>query len=931
MTNLYSRNLMPSTLPTSDIEIFLQALIRSHGEKSIILTFDPDCNCLTITPAQGTIFEIPTDKIIGQNLHHTFTPDITAQIAPHLLAGLQGKSSAGDICNLEEKYALLVEPLDDEDGKTIGGLAIIKPLSTSQQESPTNSLNYWNALWSVLPDMLFRLTRDGVFIDYRTSQTTGLYISPQEFLGKKADEILPEILATRVHNALSTLFDTGIPVTFRYDLPDEAGQTRFFEARFVRVSQEEALVIVRDITEQFQHEAAIRHSERRFRQLTETAVDLIATHDLEGNFLYVNPAGITMLGLDPDVITSYNIERFITPESSKEVHSRQVQRNEGDVSKYRYEIDVITTDNQLKTLDVSSSLIIENDIPKSVLLIARDISERKRTEKQLISQANQIELYLQNTHDGLLICKRGGTILDANPAYCAMSGRSRESLIGININDLTDGLTEGELALYRQQVDLNGSTRFRARHRHLDGHLLDMEISVYLVSDEDERLYIFLRDTTAENIALTATERTAKRLAILHNIDAGILSAQNEEAIAEATLNHIQQLIVCYTSSIMIFDWDDRVAEVIASYLDGIYKSDQKPTIPFDHLPPMDDLMAGKSRIVQDMATVQLQNSSFDRMRSMGIQSYITVPIRADGRLLGGLTLTHLEKDAFSEEDVLVAQEVAQSLAIAIHQVRLHQQIRLYAEELGELVNERTGELRSANERLMELDHLKSKFVSDVSHELRTPVNNLTMRLHLLEHDEAEQQSVHLEHVKNQVGYLSKLVEDILQISRLEVDKSAITFYDLDINVIVKQVYDDYLSMATSRKISLLIETGSALPIVIGDQTGLSQVIHNLVANAFNYTEHGKITLRTRYNDRIRHVVIEVEDTGKGIDPADKPHIFDRFYRGSSVAKSENMGTGLGLAIANEIIQVHGGRIEVESELGKGSRFTVWLPALLEH
>lgn len=919
---------MTQTLSQYDNESLLRAFIRSH-HSSVAFTFDQQLTCITLQTEQPFLFGIPTADYIGQNISAMLEPETRSQLVPLLITAANGQSTTGTLCAANENYRVIVETLYD--GPTVvGGLAILTLLAPMVNPTESNNADYWRAIWSVLPDILFRVNRQGVFVDYRAAKETNLYRPPHAFLGKAMQDVFPAELAARVHNALSTLFELGVPVSLEYMLPSDNGLRHFFEARFVLAGSDDALIIVRDITEQHQYEAAIRQSEHRFRQLTETAVDSIATHDMEGNLLYINPAGIVMLGLDPDKISTYSLLDFIPPEHQEATKARQSKRLMGSRDTFRYELEIITTSQQRKTLDVSSALISDVGDESSILIIARDISERKKAERQLLAQAEQIELFLQNTHDGLIISSRDGTILDANQAYCAMSGRTRDSLLGVNINDLTVGLTNGEIVINRKRLYGNGSLRFRSQHRHLDGHLIDLEISVYLVSDDEDREYIFMRDTTAENIALASTERGAKRLAIMHNIDAAILSAQSEHEIAEATLSHIQQLVPCYISAVMIFDFDDGVANFIASYSSGITEQNRHPVVPLDDLGLLDNLRRGEPIVVDDIATITLQNPTYDAIRQLGIKSFISVPIRADGRLLGALGLSHQNLNAFDTEDVQVAEEVAQSLAVAIQQVRLHEQVQHYAAELRELVTERTDELRSANERLLELDHLKSKFVSDVSHELRTPVNNLMMRLHLLEHDTPDQQAVHLDYLKDQIGYLGNLVEGILQISRLEVDKGAIKFQDVEINELVRQVYHHHVPAANKAQIDIKAEYAEKLPVVIGDSTGLIQAISSVVSNAVNYTEKGNVVIRTRFDDRTRHVAIDVEDTGIGIDPVDIPYIFDRFYRGSSVAKSKIMGTGLGLGIAFEIIKLHRGRIEVESEPGNGSCFTIWLPAMMD-
>jgi len=225
-----------------------------------------------------------------------------------------------------------------------------------------------------------------------------------------------------------------------------------------------------------------------------------------------------------------------------------------------------------------------------------------------------------------------------------------------------------------------------------------------------------------------------------------------------------------------------------------------------------------------------------------------------------------------------------------------------------------------------ELDRLKDIFVADVSHELRTPTTNINLYLELLETAPPEKISDYMTILREQGVLLKKLVEDILDLSRLTVGRSRKTeFTSVDINLIIDQVITAHLPLAVSRGIRLIFEPQAQIPYTLGDSSQLVRVITNLVSNAIQYTNKGEVRVRSFLHDD--QVCITVSDTGIGIDDEDKEHIFERFYRGKQVRQSKTHGTGLGLAIVKEIVDKHGGKIEVQSSLGSGSQFSVYLPA----
>ncbi|MFZ5917889.1 MAG: GAF domain-containing protein [Chloroflexota bacterium] len=227
--------------------------------------------------------------------------------------------------------------------------------------------------------------------------------------------------------------------------------------------------------------------------------------------------------------------------------------------------------------------------------------------------------------------------------------------------------------------------------------------------------------------------------------------------------------------------------------------------------------------------------------------------------------------------------------------------------------------------RQKELDRLKSKFVSDVSHELRTPVTNIRLYLHLLERS-PEKFAQHMAVLKDQSGRLANLIEDILNLSRLDLDHERADFVPIDLNRAVEQVVTAHQARAELAGLELIFDPDPSLPPVPVEPNQLDQVLTNLLGNALNYTLAGTIHLRTRLEADRGRARLDVQDSGMGIATEDLPHIFDRFYRGQRVGSLSIPGTGLGLAIVKEIVEQHGGEIQVESQVGQGSRFTVWLP-----
>ncbi len=224
-----------------------------------------------------------------------------------------------------------------------------------------------------------------------------------------------------------------------------------------------------------------------------------------------------------------------------------------------------------------------------------------------------------------------------------------------------------------------------------------------------------------------------------------------------------------------------------------------------------------------------------------------------------------------------------------------------------------------------ELDRLKDMFVSDVSHELRTPTTNIGLYLDLMDTAPPEKHNHYLKILKEQSRLLVKLVEDILDLSRLSTGKYKTPDFDrVNLNDVTEQVIIAHRPQAEAAGLELYFEPGKNLQAILGEPNQLSRLINNLVSNAIHYTPRGSVVVRTYQNNDSVH--LEVRDSGIGIEADDLPHLFERFYRGRSVRQSRIHGTGLGLAIVKEIVDMHDSSITIESEVGKGSTFNVRFP-----
>jgi signal transduction histidine kinase len=307
----------------------------------------------------------------------------------------------------------------------------------------------------------------------------------------------------------------------------------------------------------------------------------------------------------------------------------------------------------------------------------------------------------------------------------------------------------------------------------------------------------------------------------------------------------------------------------------------------------------------------------------------VAVPIMKGSIVIGVLNVESSLPSGLDEEDVDLLLLLADQVSVAIENASLYDRLQRHTDTLEQLVKDRTAALEGALDQARVAERLKTQFVADVSHELRTPLANIQLYLELLSFGNPERFSNYLETLMRETGRLAVLIEDLLAISRLDAGTDHLDQTPHDINKLTIGLVEDRKRMLAEKSLQVILELADDLPQVLVDERLLTQAIAALITNAMQYTRpSGRITLRSCAQDWEGQswVTLIVSDTGIGIPPDEQARLFERFYRGSASRIMSVPGTGLGLAIAGEIMERHGGRISVESQVDQGSHFTLWLP-----
>jgi len=294
-------------------------------------------------------------------------------------------------------------------------------------------------------------------------------------------------------------------------------------------------------------------------------------------------------------------------------------------------------------------------------------------------------------------------------------------------------------------------------------------------------------------------------------------------------------------------------------------------------------------------------------LRAVGLKSFMSVPLAARDKLLGVITFaTYRARRAYEQSDLRLAELLARRVAVAIDNARLY---------------------RAAQDSI----RIRDIFLSVAAHELRTPLTALLGYTQLVERRTLRESSIPerdlqaLQVVSAQAARLNKMVNSLLDISRLQLGQLSIEAAPLDLGALAARLVEEARPLLTQHTIVYSKPDEPAL--INGDELRLEQAIQNLIQNAIKYSPAGG-TITVRVEREGVNAFIAVTDPGIGIPPEALPQLFHRFYRAPNVDPQHISGLGVGLYVVKEIVELHGGTIEVHSEVGSGSTFTLRMPLL---
>ena len=435
---------------------------------------------------------------------------------------------------------------------------------------------------------------------------------------------------------------------------------------------------------------------------------------------------------------------------------------------------------------------------------------------------------------------------------------------------------------------------------------------VKLRADERVQLMQEQMARVAAEAARSSAEEGERRAAFLSEASRVLASSLDYEV----TLERVAQLTVpqlCDRCAVNILGEDGQI-QCLAIATGGLDKAPSARTkyvnivcAPGD--PVSRAIESGCAQLIPNMLEASPEIRAFiqSHMTAMNISeihSYMVVPLRARDRTFGALTFKTCEsKRRLNERDLALAEDLASRAAVSIDNARLYK------------------DAQNAN-------RMKDEFLTVISHELRTPLTPIIGWTRMLRSEKLSpaEKIRALEVIERNAKAQAKLIEDLLDVSRIITGKFRLTISQVDLSELAANSIDSLRPAADAKRIAIAVEPAAEAVTLPGDAHRLQQILWNLLSNAIKFTpENGTIFMRVfKEND---HVNIEVRDTGKGIDAGFLPFVFERFRQADSSTTRTFGGLGIGLAIVRHLVELHGGTVKAESDgQDQGTRFTVSLP-----
>jgi PAS domain S-box-containing protein len=659
-------------------------------------------------------------------------------------------------------------------------------------------------------------------------------------------------------------------------------------------------------------EDQIKYQARLLRHINDA---VIATDD-QLRITAWNRAAEKMYGWASEEVLGRNVSEILSDELSDEQRAagRELFK-ESIVSR----VEKIYRRKDGRTIYVEANTIALTDAQGTMtgfVSVDRDITERKQAEQEIESLAN---FSAENTGPVLRFA-RDGRLLYANPASAGLL-----RVWGCKVGDRPP--EEIQLIVYQSLV-IAPSREIEVAHDN------KIEALMFVPIVDKGYVNVYGRDITERKRAEEKIRHQLQQLSALRAIDIAISSTFDMKTSLAVLLHKVISQLGVSAATVRLFNQATLTLDYIAGH--GFTSSGVQQTRL-----RIGEGLAGRAAL--ERRAIQVPNltqtdDNFLRTRSLaaeGFVGYHVLPLIAKEELKGVLEIFHRAELHPDSEWLEFLEALAGQAAIAIDNAQLFEDLQRSKTELEHRVARRTEELHRMNIELETANRAKDEFLANMSHELRTPLNSIIgLSESLLEQRRGalnDHQERSLQTVEASGHHLLDLITDILDLSKIEAGKFEFHPQLILVDDVCRSSLAFVNSQAVKKSIAVTYQNETSVASISADPRRLKQILINLLSNAVKFTqENGKVTLQVQANSEQDRIQFSVIDTGIGIAPGDLGRLFQPFVQLDSTLNRQFEGTGLGLTLVQKLTDLHGGSVEVESEVGKGSRFTIHLPLGLE-
>ncbi len=712
-----------------------------------------------------------------------------------------------------------------------------------------------------------------------------------------------------------------------------------------------------DITERKHAEKYLQESEEKYRALFQNAqIGMFRSLVEDSTILAVNPKFCEIFGYTEQELLSKPAFLLWAQREDRDQVVLEL-KEKGRLNDH--EVEIRTKNGDVRTLLLSAQYLQDKSYMEGSVM---DITSRKQAEDWVSRLNHQLEGILNSAGEGIYGVDIEGRITFINPAMARIIGWDTADLLGHRMHSIchhtrTNGQPYPEnecpaFLAFHDGIACPSSIDF---YWHKDGRMIPVENTITPIREGDKLAgaVVVVSDITNRLQLENETNQHVTEMEMLYESGLALSQLLSPREIGQKIIELLEKKMNWHHTAIRLYHAKTDSLELLAFSQPNIKNEKQHSDVEkhFNNKisKPGDGLSGWVVQNFQIIRNGDVSNDPRYKETYPGLNSGLYVPIKMGASIFGVISIESEKPDAFSEADERLVVTLANQAAVAFENARLFQTAQqeiiersrveqLLATERNQLaqhVEERTADLLHANMDLARALRVKDEFLASMSHELRTPLTGIlgfSEALQLKAYGELSEKQVRpIKAIEDSGRHLLELINDILDLSKIEAEKLELQFAACSIADICQASLQIIKGMA-HHKNQMVHYSPTDEPIaVFADSRRLKQVLVNLLSNAVKFTpEGGELGLDIEPLPVEQKIKLSVWDKGIGIKADDLPKLFKPFTQIDGSLAREYSGTGLGLSLAHRLVELHNGEIVAESIPGKGSRFIVTLPWLLQ-